>query len=118
MVYFDEMIRKEGETVQHYVHSFEASRDGITNLKESQWAAAVNITAIVRSQPKTVEYTSTGIKSLTTIVVLTKTAVANEDVLKWNSKYFDVVQVEEVFFRNTRQYYKATCVERVEFIGY
>jgi len=116
--HFDEMLRKgQSETIQHYVHSFESSRDSITNLKESQWAEAVDITAVVRSQPLTVEYSELGIKDLEVIVVLTKSAVAEEDVLLWNSKYFDVIMVEEAFFRGERNYYKATCFQRVEFLG-
>jgi len=116
--HFDEMLRKgQSETIQHYVHSFESSRDSTTNLKESQWAAAVDITAVVRSQPLTVEYSELGIKDLEVIVVLTKTTIAEEDVLKWSSKYFDVTMVEEAFFRGERNYYKATCFQRVEFLG-
>jgi len=115
--YFDQLISKEGETISRYVHSFESNRDSTTNLKESQWAAAVDITCVVRTQPKVTEQTELGILELESIVVLTKTAVAQEDVLKWNNKYFDVIGMEEVFFRKVSQYYKVTCIQRMEFLG-
>jgi len=115
--YFDQLISKDGETIEHYVHSFETNRDSTTNLKESKWATASEITAVVRTQPKITSYTELGIVELESIIIMTKTAVAQEDVVKWNSKYFDVLGVEEVFFRKSRNYYKATCLQRVEFLG-
>jgi len=117
MSHFKQLISKEGETINHYVHSFETSRDSTTNLKESLWAAAVSITGIVRTQPKTSERTELGIKDLETIVILSETSMAEEDVMGWSSKYYDVMTVEEVFFRKARNYYKATCLQRVEFLG-
>jgi len=115
--YFDQLISKDGETISHYVHSFETDRDGTTNLKESKWAAAVSISGVVRTQPKVTEQTELGIMELESIIVLTKTAAVQEDVLKWNNKYFDVTGVEEVFFKGASQYYKATCLQRMEFLG-
>ena len=117
MGYFSEMISKEGETVSRYVHSFESSRDGTTNLKESQWAAATNITAIVRSQPESTVETALGIVEGETIVILTTTQVAENDVIKWQNKYFDVIMVEDMYFRKVLDYYKVTAVRRIEFLG-
>jgi len=113
------MIDKEGETIEHYVHSFESSRDSTTNLKESQWAAASEVTAIVRSQPSGVNPTEIGTHQVDIIVVLTKTTTvpAKHDVVKWNSVYYDVIMVEPIFFRKTVNYYKSTCQRRVEFLG-
>ena len=111
------MISKEGETISRYVHSFESSRDGTTNLKESQWAAAVNITAIVRSQPEATVETALGIVEGETIVILTTTQVVENDVIKWQDKYFDVVMVEDMYFRAKLEHYKCTAVRRIEFLG-
>jgi len=117
MGYFDDLISKEGETVSHYVHSWETSRDSTTNLKESKWATAVNITVVVRSQPSFVEERELGLHKIDTILILTKTAVVNLDVIKWNNKYFSVIMVEPIYWKSTIQYYRCTCQERLEFIG-
>ena len=117
MTYFQELISKEGENISRYVHSFESSRDGTTNLKESQWAAAASITAVVRSQPEATVETPLGLVEGETIVILTTTQVAEHDVIKWQDKYFDIVMVEDMYFRKTLDYYKATCVRRIEFLG-
>jgi len=61
MGYFDDLISKEGETVQRYVHSL-GSRNSTTNLKVSQWAAAVDITVVVRSQPSFIEEKEEGVQ--------------------------------------------------------
>lgn len=115
--YFDSLISKEGESLSHYVHSFESSRDSTTNLKVSKWATAVNITAVVRSQPSIVNETDLGVYEVEVILVLTETGVARFDVLKWNDKYWDVLYSEEVFMKGTRQYYKCTAQRRIEFLG-
>lgn len=115
---FTELIAKEGETISLYVHSFESSRDSVTNLKESKWVAATDITAIVRSQPSNKVEEKYGTYDNETIVILTETAVAQYDVVKWNVQFFDVVLVEEIFWHGTRDYYKATCKRRIEFLGF
>jgi hypothetical protein len=117
MAKFSNLISKEGETISHYVHSFESSRDSVTNLKESKWAAATNITAIVRSQPEALTETPMGVYEAESIVILTETAIAEHDVIKWNNKYYDIVMVEEMWFRKALDYYKGTCVRRIEFLG-
>jgi len=117
MTYFQELISKEGETLQLYVHTFETSRDATTNLKESQWAAATNITAIVRSQPETLSETSVGLHEAEVILILTTTAITEHSVIKWQSKYYDIIMVEDMYFRKTLDYYKGTCMRRVEFLG-
>ena len=117
MTYFQELINKEGETLQRYVHTFESSRDSVTNLKESQYAAAVNITAIVRSQPENTLEVALGIVEGEAIVILTTTQVAENDVIKWQNKYWDVLMVEDMYFRKSLDYYKCTCVRRIEFLG-
>ena len=117
MGYFDELISKQGETISRYVHSFETSRDSTTNLKVSKWAAAVNVTAVIRSQPAFIDEREEGVHKLEAITVLTKTALAKWDIVKWQDKYFDVVMVEPVYWGSTLQYYKCACQERVEFLG-
>ena len=116
---YDQVIDKEGETLEHYVHSFESSRDATTNLKESKWATAVNITAIVRSQPSSSDFTGLGTVQVDVIIILTKTDTvpAKHDVVKWNSEYYDVILVEPIFFRKAVNYYKSTCQRRIEFLG-
>ena len=117
MTYFTELIRKEGETVSHYIHSFESSRDSTTNLKESQWAAAVNLTVVIRSQPEALAEMGIGLYEGEVIVILASTAVSEHDIILWQSKYFDVVMVEDMYFRKELDYYKARCQRRVEFLG-
>jgi len=116
---YDQVIDKEGESISHYVHSFETSRDSTTNLKESLWAAATSITAIVRSQPSDIDFDKAGTKQTDIIVILTKTTTvpAKHDIVLWNSGYYDVLMVEPIFFRKTVNYYKSTCQRRVEFLG-
>jgi hypothetical protein len=114
---FDDLLNKEGETVARYVHSWETSRNSTTNLKVSQWAASSNIKACVRSQSKTVDHKDVGYHFLDTIILLTKTALLKKDVMKWNEKYYDVLVVEGQFWKGVLQYYKATCQERLEFLG-
>lgn len=114
---FDDLLSKEGETVSHYVHSLESSRNSTTNLKVSKWAAAVNVTAVVRSQMKTSDILDVAVHSQDSISIMTKTAVARMDVIKWNNKYYDVINVEEQYWKNVLQYYKAICYERLEFLG-
>lgn len=115
---YDQVIDKEGEEISHYVHSFESSRDSTTNLKESLWAAAVTITAIVRSQPSSIDFDRVGTKQTDMIVILTKTDVVpvKHDVILWNSDYYDVITVEPIFFRKSVNYYKSTCMRRIEFL--
>jgi len=117
MTYFTELISKEGETVSHYVHSFESSRDGTTNLKESQWAAAVDLKVQIRSQPEALAEMGIGVYEGEVIVVLSATAISEHDIIKWQNKYFDVLMVEDMYFRKQLDYYKCTCQKRVEFIG-
>lgn len=114
---FDSLIAKEGEAVTWYVHSFETSRDATTNLRESKWTSGVSIIAVVRSQPKVISQIELGLVDLEVIILLTKTQLASLDIVKWNGHYFDVLAVEETFFRGKSQYYKATCSERLEFLG-
>ena len=117
MTNFSQLISKEGEVIQLYVHSFEQNRDSVTNLKESQYAAAVNITAIVRSQPENTLEVALGIVEGEAIVILTTTQVAEYDVIKWQNKYFDVISVQDMYFRKTLDYYRCTCSRRIEFLG-
>lgn len=114
---FTELISKEGETVQLYSHSFEASRNGTTKLKESKWAASTDITAIVRSQPETLAEMGVGLYEAETILILTTTAIAEHGVIKWQDKYYDIVMVEDMYFRKALDYYKGTCLRRIEFMG-
>jgi len=117
MVYFTDLLSKEGEDISHYVHSWESSRNSTTNLKVSKWATATTVSVVVRSQPSFVEEREEGVHKLDIILVLTITSLSRLDVIKWQNKYYDILMVEEVFFRGTREYYKATCQERLEFIG-
>lgn len=114
---FDDLLTKEGETVGHYVHSFETSRNSTTNLKVSKWAASVDIKASVRSQSKISDPKDMGLHFLDTVVLLTKTTMAPLDVAKWNNKYYDVLVREEQYWKGVLQYYKVTCQERLEFLG-
>jgi len=114
---FQDLLSKEGETVSHYVHSFETSRNTTTNLKVSKWAASVNIKACVRSQSKLSDHKDAGLHFLDHIVLLTETVMNPLDVAKWNSKYYDVLLVEGQFWKGILQYYKITCEERLEFLG-
>ena len=115
--YFDQLIAKEGETVSHYVHSFESSRNSTTNLKVSKWAAAANLTVVVRSQGKVGGPRVEGLTFLDTIIILTKTAVIPLSVIKWKDRYYDILIVDEQYWKSNLQYYKATCQERLEFLG-
>jgi len=114
---FSQLIEKEGETISLYVHSFESSRDGTTNLKESKWATATSITAIVRSQPEETVETALGLVEGESLVILTETQLAEHDVVKWQNRYFDIVKVEDMYFRATLEHYKCTAVRRIEFLG-
>jgi len=105
---------KQGETISHYVHSFESSRDSNTNLKLSEWASPVNITAVVRSQPSTVSVISAGILETEVVLILSNTTLAKRDRFSWNSKYWEAVSIDDIFFKGTRQYYKARCVRVVQ----
>lgn len=104
---------KQGETISHYVHSF-GSADATTKIKPSTWASPVDLTAAVRSQPGAVEVISAGLLEKEVIVVLTNTTVAKRDRFLWNSKYWEAVTMDEVYFKGTKQYNKCTCVEVVE----
>jgi len=104
---------KQGETISRYVHSF-GTADSVTKLKPSTWAAPTTIRAAVRSQPGAVELISAGIFEKEVIVVLTDTTVSKRDRFAWNSKYWEVVVLDEVWFKGTKQYYKCTCVEVVQ----
>lgn len=115
--YFDSLIEKEGETVSYYAHSFAGSRNSITNLKVSQWAAASDTTVVVRSQPSMVEQREEGLLKFEVILILTKTAVAMKDVILWNSKYYEVIMVEPVYWKSTIQYYRCRCQECLEWLG-
>jgi len=117
MGYFDSLLSKEGENISHYVHSWETSRNSTTNLKESKWAAAVTVNVVVRSQPSITEQKEEGLVQPEIILVLTTTEVIKLDVILWKEKYFDVTMVEEVYWKGTRQYYRARCIERLEFLG-
>jgi len=111
---FQQVISKEGETINHYVHSFESSRNSTTNLKVSKWAAAVEITAVV---PRFIEEKDFGAHGVEYLLLLTETAVVRLDVIKWQDRYFDVALVENVYWKGALQYYKCHCYERVEFLG-
>ncbi len=121
MSYFSDTISKQGENLSYYAHSYESSRNSTTNLKVSLYAAATTIVGVVRSQPNTITYGESGVFELEIILVLTKTAVAEKDVIKWNNRYYDVELVEDVYWNkrgsSTLQYYKCRCVERIEFLG-
>lgn len=114
---FDDLLSKEGETVAHYVHSWESSRDTTTNLKVSKWAASVNIKACVRSQSKLPDHKEVGYHFLDSIVLLTKTNIQSLDIVKWNNKYYDVTNNDAQYWKGVLQYYKITCQERLEFLG-
>jgi len=105
---------KQGEAINHYVHSFEDTRDSDTNLKLSSWASPVSINAVVRSQPTSVVVIPAGILETEVILVLFNTALAKRDRFSWNSKYWEALQVDEVFFKGELQYYKATCTRVIE----
>ena len=51
------------------------------------------------------------------LLILTKTAVVRLDVLKWQDKYYDVLLVEEMYWKGIIQYYKCHCNQRLEFLG-
>jgi len=104
---------KQGETISRYVHSF-GDRDASTKLKPSTWAAPVDIAATVRSQPNSITIIEGGILEVEQIVLLTSTAIVKRDRFKWNSKYFEALSVDQVFFKGTRQYYKAVCIRVIE----
>jgi len=111
------MLMLVNENISHYVHSFETSRNSTTNLKVSKWAAATTVSVVVRSQPSFVDVSEVGLHKSEVILVLTTTAVSMLDVILWQEKYYDVMIVEEVYWKGTRQYYRCTCQERLEFIG-
>lgn len=117
MAYFNQLVSKSGETVSHYVHSWETSRDSTTNRKVSKWATAVEITAVVRSQPSMLAEIEAGVHETDYILILTKTAVVRLDVMGWKSKYYDVTFTEEMYWQGTIQYYKCHCIQRLEFLG-
>jgi len=104
---------KQGEDISHYVHSFEDDRDSNTNLKLSEWASPTTIQAVVRSQPTTVSVIPAGILETEVILVLTNTSIANRDRFLWNSEYWEALQVDQIFYKGTRQYYKARCTRVV-----
>ena len=99
------------------MHSWETSRNSTTNLKVSKWAAATTISVVVRSQPAIVIESEAGRSKIDTLLILTTTEVSMLDVIEWQSKFYDVIMVEEVYFRSTLEYYKCTCQERLEFLG-
>lgn len=114
---FDDTLNKEGETLSYYAHSFEDSRNSTTNLKVSKWAVAVDLKAVVRSQPKMDSPKDLGLNETDTILILTTTAIAKLSVVKYQNKYFDILIVDEQFWKGTRQYYKGLCQRRLEFLG-
>ena len=116
MTKFKQEIFKYGETVSHYAFSL-GSRNSTTNRKVGQWATATNITAIVRSQPSSSEEKNEGANTMENLILLTETSVPKYSVEKWKDKYYDVILVEEVYWNKTLDYYKLTCVRRLEFLG-
>jgi hypothetical protein len=114
---FEDLLTKEGETLSYYAHSFESSRNSTTNLKVSNWAAATNITAVVRSQGKVDNPKDVALNETDMIVILTTTAITKLSVVKFQNGYYDLLFVEEQFWKGTRQYFKATCMRRLEFLG-
>ena len=114
---FSQVISKEGEIEERYRHWFEDNRDATTNLKESKWTLAGDVTAIVRSQPESLSEMVLGLYEGEVIIILTETEVLERDIIKWQYKYYDVVMVEAMYFRKTLDYYKGTCIRRVEFLG-
>jgi len=104
---------KQGESISHYVHSFAESRDSNTNLKLSSWASPTEIRAAVRSQPTTISVLPIGILEIEVILILTDTAIAKRDRFLWNSEYWEALQVDQIFYKGTRQYYKARCIRVV-----
>lgn len=116
---FKQVIAKEGETISYYAHSWESSRDSTTNLKESKWATATNITAVVRSQPSILNEKESGVYEVEYLLILTDpdTALTRLSVIKWQNKYYDIVLVEEIYHKGSLDYYKAHCYERMEFLG-
>lgn len=121
MGYFNSTITTQGENLSYYAHSYESSRNSVTNLKVSLYAAATTIVGVVRSQPNSITYGEDGVYELETILVLTKTVVTEKSVIKWNNKYYEVVLVEDVYWSKrgspTLQYYRCKCDERIEFLG-
>lgn len=121
MGYFNKTITTQGETLSYYEKTYESGRNATTNLKEIYYATATNITAVVRSQPNSIVYGEEGIYEQEVITILTKTQITEQSVVKWNNKYYDVDIVEDVYWNKrgtpTLQYYKARCIERIEFIG-
>jgi len=105
---------KQGETIQHYVHSF-GSADATTKLKPASYASPVDITAVVRSQPTSVAIIPGGVMEVEVVLILTDTSIAIRDRFKWNSKYWEAVSLDEVWFKGSKQYYRASCVEVLHF---
>jgi len=104
---------KQGETVNHYVHSF-GNRDASTKLKPSTWASPTEITAVIRSQPNATSIIPAGISETETILLMTNTSIAKRDRFSWDSKYWEALSVDKVFFKGELQYYKSICVRLIE----
>jgi len=98
-VSWSQIEAKQGEDISHYVHSFEASRDSNTNLKLSSWASPVTIKAVVRSQPTTISVLPAGILETEVILILTDTSIAKRDRFSWNSKYWEALPVDQIFYK-------------------
>jgi len=109
-------LAKYGETISYYAHSL-GSRNSTTNRKVSQWAAATNITAMVRTQPSSVEEKNEGAHTNDTLFILTDTAITKYSVFSWNSKYYQIVMVEETYWNKALEYYKGTAIRMLEFLG-
>ena len=115
--WFSDLIAKEGEIVSYYAHSFSSSRNSTTNLKTSEWAAAANKTVVVRSQPVMFSQDKAGSNTSEEIVILCASELTPLSVVKWGSKYFDIVTSEPVYWKGVQQYFRCLCRRRLEFIG-
>jgi len=113
---FKEEINRLGETVSYYAFSL-GNRNSTTNRKVGQWTAAADLRVRVLTQPSSVEEKNEGCNTTESLVFLSEAQMTKHSVIKWQDKYYDIIMVEEVYWNRARDYYKATTVRRLEFLG-
>jgi hypothetical protein len=114
MGYFDDLLAKEGETIQRYEVNFSA-RNPPTNRAFVSWKDAVDVSVVVRGVPAVTETRKEGTHFLNQILVLTINMLTVNDVIKWEDSYFTVLNVEKVYLKGTLQYYRCVCQENLTF---